>query len=378
MQVYAGSVGHDDLLRKHGYPVLQPNSTKIRDRSKAEGIFRITEGISRRWVLTECSLAHRRIPDGQLTQTMTKNNTGRPSVRTGSYAGIHEMLDYTLARVAALPVRTQVGLAVVLQAMVIVADALTGRNISVSFFYLPGLVLMAWAVNARYAAAYALVSAVAERGMLNWGAAGGGVLAWNSLVRLLTFLAVIGLVSALKRRLDHEAELARTDPLTGLMNRRAFLERAQLEQARFARLGTSFAIAYVDCDNFKQVNDTLGHQRGDELLRIIAGKMLESIRDCDAAARIGGDEFAVLFEGVDYSGAGTAANKLHVALTSAVAEMNVPVGFSIGVAVAMHPEGSVEELIHAADTLMFEVKTEGKGRVKLKQVNGDVHGEGAA
>ena len=93
-------------------------------------------------------------------------------------------------------------------------------------------------------------------------------------------------------------QLARTDQLTDLPNRRVFNEALQQAIDRAGRDGQSFAVLYLDLDNFKDVNDTLGHTVGDELLVMVSQRLLNSVRAGDVVARFGGDEFAVLQTGI--------------------------------------------------------------------------------
>jgi diguanylate cyclase (GGDEF)-like protein len=107
-------------------------------------------------------------------------------------------------------------------------------------------------------------------------------------VRLVTVLA-----SRLRRALDRERTLARTDFLTGIANRTAFHEMVGREIERQRRYRRPFGLAYIDCDNFKAVNDSLGHHAGDDLLRSIGAVLGAGLRRTDVVARLGGDEFAV-------------------------------------------------------------------------------------
>ena len=97
-----------------------------------------------------------------------------------------------------------------------------------------------------------------------------------------------------KRAEERIATMARTDSVTGLANRAAFLERLELEFARVHRGGERFAVLYLDLDHFKDINDTLGHPVGDQLLSAVASRLSNCVRETDMVARFGGDEFAVL------------------------------------------------------------------------------------
>src|SRR5262249_39874289 len=134
-------------------------------------------------------------------------------------------------------------------------------------------------------------------------------LLWNSMSRLVMLIAMAAMVvriredrqrlkdvnARLAELLTGAEKLARTDPLTALPNRRAFLERLGEELLRAKRNATPVCIAYLDVDNFKHLNDMRGHVEGDEFLKHIAHAIKDTVRETDVAARLGGDEFAVLF-----------------------------------------------------------------------------------
>lgn len=153
------------------------------------------------------------------------------------------------------------------------------------------------------------------------------------------------------------------DPLTGLANRTLFMERMAQAIARSDRKGTDFSVLYLDLDNFKAVNDTLGHEVGDTLLAAVSERLKESLRLEDTPARLGGDEFAVLLEEADLGGAIETAKRLTDTFggTWATAASEVPITFSIGVAVREGREG-LDHLLRRADAAMYAAKAAGKGQ----------------
>jgi len=169
----------------------------------------------------------------------------------------------------------------------------------------------------------------------------------------------------LERRLAHQAL---HDELTGLPNRRAFLDRVEMAMARARRSGGLVALLFLDLDRFKVVNDSLGHDQGDNLLRQAAERMLHSIRESDTLARIGGDEFLVLCEDVDSVLSTTdLASRLCATLDEPfqLGESEVSVGGSIGIAVWDGGNSSPDDLLRRADTAMYRAKDAGRGRYVL-------------
>jgi diguanylate cyclase (GGDEF)-like protein len=146
---------------------------------------------------------------------------------------------------------------------------------------------------------------------------------------------------------DRLTDAARTDPLTGLLNRRAFEERAARELARAQRTGEPFAALVIDVDQFKQINDREGHAAGDAALVALAATLSAALRDIDTVARIGGDEFAVLLPATAATGARATAERLRE--RSAIA-------ISIGTAVYGIDGLTADELARAADAALYDAK----------------------
>jgi diguanylate cyclase (GGDEF)-like protein/putative nucleotidyltransferase with HDIG domain len=172
----------------------------------------------------------------------------------------------------------------------------------------------------------------------------------------LTGWLLVGVVGLRRREADaHRLEVERlelealTDNLTGLRNHRAFQEDLKREIARHNRAGAAFALLLVDMDGLKQVNDTYGHQMGDERIQAAADCLKQTVRFSDNAYRVGGDEFVVLLPGERAWGALTYAHRLH----TATARGNVPV--TVGIAECIGAE-SGDSLISRADLALYEAK----------------------
>jgi diguanylate cyclase (GGDEF)-like protein/PAS domain S-box-containing protein len=162
---------------------------------------------------------------------------------------------------------------------------------------------------------------------------------------------------------DELVRQAYHDGLTGLANRSLFRDRLEQALTRSAQAGGTVAVLILDLDGFKQVNDTLGHDAGDQLLRIVGERLTETVRPTDTVARFGGDEFAVLLDDADETLAVTVARRAlaRVAEPAVVAGRELQVAASIGIAVHAG-EGGGDELVRDADVAMYAAKDAGRGR----------------
>jgi diguanylate cyclase (GGDEF)-like protein len=153
------------------------------------------------------------------------------------------------------------------------------------------------------------------------------------------------------------------DGLTQLANRSLFADRVQRALVASSRTGARVAVLFLDLDDFKSVNDTLGHAVGDQLIKEVADRLRAALRTSDTAARLGGDEMAVLLEGCDETGAERVAQKIIASLQAPfmLAGRAVPVRASVGVAVSSPGKVAVDELLSDADAAMYATKSRGKG-----------------
>jgi diguanylate cyclase (GGDEF)-like protein len=174
-------------------------------------------------------------------------------------------------------------------------------------------------------------------------------------------------LAELKERLRHQAY---HDVLTGLGNRALFLERLNESLVGEVHAGASpSAILFVDLDDFKTVNDSLGHAAGDDLLRAVAERLRACVRPEDLAVRLGGDEFGVLVEDGEAGGAVVVAQRILDALRAPfpIAGTEVAIHASIGVAVSRRPQDGAEALVRDADVAMYTAKATGKGGYAIFQ-----------
>jgi two-component system, cell cycle response regulator len=163
--------------------------------------------------------------------------------------------------------------------------------------------------------------------------------------------------------------LATRDSLTGLANRRLFDESVQREAARSARLGAPLSLLVLDVDHFKQVNDTYGHQTGDDVLREVADALVANTKGFDVAARYGGDEFVVLLPGCQHDDALAVAQRARDAIARQVG--GAPVTISAGVATMPDNANDAERLLAAADAALYDAKRTGRDRVVGSKRLGD-------
>jgi diguanylate cyclase (GGDEF)-like protein len=164
-------------------------------------------------------------------------------------------------------------------------------------------------------------------------------------------------------------ELATTDPLTGLRNRRYFQDRLREECARSDRTDQPLSLLMLDLDHFKGVNDAYGHPVGDEALAHVARLIAGSVRSCDVACRVGGEEFAVLCPGAREEEARRVAERIRRALErtplqSSEAKKEVALTASLGLAVR-EPDSGIEDLVRQADLALYRAKAAGRNRVEV-------------
>jgi len=181
----------------------------------------------------------------------------------------------------------------------------------------------------------------------------------------------IGIKEDISERKALEAQLqtlASTDPLTGLFNRRIFLERLEQERAKVARLPHySAALLMLDLDFFKRVNDTYGHAVGDDVLKAFADIIRHSSRTIDVPARLGGEEFAILLSGADQNDTLIMAERLRAQVAAMVVDHEagpVQITVSIGATYVLPNDKNGEAALHRADAALYEAKDGGRNHVR--------------
>ena len=248
---------------------------------------------------------------------------------------------------------------------------LTGPEFALSLFYILPITLATW-----YAGRWAGVT-VSLASAISWLIADLSMLPTfssplipylNETFRLTVFLIITFILTKLKRAIDNHKALSRTDPLTAILNRRAFYDLAEMELNKARRYQNPLSVLYLDIDNFKQINDRLGHHTGDTLLRSAAKMIKSNIRAIDIIGRFGGDEFVILLAQTGAESVALVARKLKDKLFNLMQKNNWPVTFSIGAITFENPPDSVEQLIIAADRQMYNAKKNGKDRIHYKVI----------
>ena len=272
-----------------------------------------------------------------------------------------------------------IALSVVLTGLLVFGGVLPPgwRNYPLNFLCVPVLLWPAFRLGQRESATAALLlAAIAIRGTLR----GFGPFARDSpneaLLLLQSFVAVVsltvvavGAVVAERRRLEARLlRLADHDPLTDLFSRRRLLDELRLTLAQARRYGTHGALLFLDLDEFKSVNDTLGHRAGDRVLAALARRLRGRLRHSDIVARMGGDEFAVLLPHTDSVQGQALASQLLDAIRSQPIESGAEaVAISAAIGIALFPEHgtSAEELLAHADRAMYQAKRMGGNRSRV-------------
>jgi diguanylate cyclase (GGDEF)-like protein len=254
----------------------------------------------------------------------------------------------------------------VLVVLIAVLDYATGPYLSVSVFYLLPVAICAWWGGFSHGILAALMGALASYAVGHVETPNVPLAAevWNGIVRFGTLVLVSSLVTRLHAGVLREYLLARTDPLTGAANGRTFYESAAAEAERARRLGRPLTLAYLDLDNFKQLNDQQGHAMGDAALVHLVRAIHADLRDYDVLARLGGDEFALMLPEADGEGALSLLVRLQEQLARELAARGWPVTLSVGAITFLKPCADLDLMISWVDALMYDAKHKGKGRVE--------------
>jgi diguanylate cyclase (GGDEF)-like protein len=257
----------------------------------------------------------------------------------------------------------------IISALLCYVDRKTGGDIAFDLFYLFPISYAAWLLPRGFTAITVFLCAIAW----SYGSypemhheCSRIILAWNSFGHLMIFTIVGFFVVRIKRSLENLEQLALLDPLTQIANRRGFSAALSREHDRNLRYGSPFTIAYIDIDEFKQVNDRHGHDAGDRLLADVSAILKNNTRSTDTPARWGGDEFVLLLPETDAVHARTMINTVKQRLDTGSEIVRYTVTFSIGVVTFTHtPE--IETILKKVDEVMFRVKKDVKNNIYYEE-----------
>jgi diguanylate cyclase (GGDEF)-like protein len=246
-------------------------------------------------------------------------------------------------------------------------DYITGFELSFSFFYLLPITIVAWTAGREAGLVFsALCASIWFTSNLLSGQTFSSpfVGVWNTLVRFGFYAVVTILLVELRHALEEERILANTDPLTGALNRRSFNQIAEKRMIISEVNRHPYTMVYFDLDNFKLINDRLGHSVGDLTLRTVAETIQSQMRNTDFLARLGGDEFAILLTDIDQKQAKPIVERIQMSLLDKMKANDWEVTFSIGALTVLSMPNSTDHLVSLTDTLMYAVKTQGKNAIQ--------------
>jgi len=236
-------------------------------------------------------------------------------------------------------------------------DVAMGSSVQLTAAYIFGPIVTAWCVTRRDGALMAVLTAIISTIV---HASSGSVslqplpFAATLLIRIVTFSVLVLLVSQVRVTTERYEHLSARDALTGLLNRGALCERLEAEIVRSQRYRVPISILFADVDDFKGVNDRLGHPEGDRFLVDIAGALSGGLRPTDLIGRMGGDEFAVVLPETEREGAEALLTRLHERLGEL--EKRYGTGLSVGLAAFDVAPESCEQALASADVAMYAVK----------------------
>ncbi|HUI67180.1 MAG TPA: diguanylate cyclase [Nitrospirota bacterium] len=248
-------------------------------------------------------------------------------------------------------------------------DSITSYDISIATLYLLPIILIAWFEGGVPAALISIFSAItwAVSDLISGHPYSHiAVPIWNATMVLGMFLIVSYSIAAIKKLLIKEHEHAYTDDLTGVANIRSFYEQARTEIGRSATSKQPLTLAYIDIDNLRHINDTLGHIAGDYLLHEAAQTLRATLRSADIISRLGGSKFAILMPGTKNEDATVVIYNVQEHLLDMVGRNGWPVTFSTGVVTCDDPTYTIDILIKKAEDLMNAAKETGKNIVQSK------------
>ncbi len=300
-----------------------------------------------------------RLPEEPPAQIEAAINEKGPPTR--SFHGF--IVDY----LSKLPPGFLISVAFVTVLLVGILNHMAGPELSSTMFYLIPIVLVTWFTKRWIGFIFSILSALTwlitdlSSGATHFNS---DIPYWNGMARLGSFFILTFLLSELKTSLKQEKQHSRFDFLTGIRNRRSFIELVHAEIHRARRYEHPLTMVCIDLDNFKTVNDCFGHSTGDILLRLVACTLQQNVRVTDTVARLGGDEFAILLPETGRDVAEVIMQKVQRINLDIMQRHGWPVTLSIGVVTFMSPPSTVDETLRISDQLMYDAKNNGKNNIR--------------
>jgi len=260
-----------------------------------------------------------------------------------------------------------VTVALILTVIIGVINHFTSKELSFLVFYIIPVFMGTWFIGTWAGVVLSVCCAITwafANNVFNHSYDHAYIPYWNFTMYAGFLIATTYYLKLLKKSQEQERQVASTDFMTRAVSRRYFLELAESEIDRARRYTHPFTAVYIDIDNFKTINDTFGHDIGDELLLRVVATIKEQIRSSDIIARLGGDEFMIFFPETGAEMAIAAIEKVKKVLLLAMSKNNWPVTFSFGMVTFATPPWSVDHMIKLTDDLMYEGKKAGKNMIK--------------
>ncbi|MCW8930909.1 MAG: GGDEF domain-containing protein [Gammaproteobacteria bacterium] len=262
---------------------------------------------------------------------------------------------------------------VLLMLLIVIIDIATGNIIFFQPFLVLPILLASWYGSKRAGLLLAIFSTltwIISREIVNTDSFNLQLVIYSGISNLVAYSLLAILITNFRNVHRVEKLAADTDALTSLHNSRGFYVELANELLRSIRYGHKFSLAYIDIDNFKHINDSLGHSTGDKLLVEVAQCLKSSLRETDTVARLGGDEFVCLLPETEPEMSKKTFLKVSDMLSKVMQSHNWSVSFSIGLVTFETPPDDTKEAVAIADELMYCVKNNKKDNIAFRIWNG--------
>jgi diguanylate cyclase (GGDEF)-like protein len=245
-------------------------------------------------------------------------------------------------------------------------DVLSGSRIRLTAFFLVPVLLLTWRrgmLAGNLATLVALFFLLALQIFWRESIVVDAIFSIDMIGRFVAFFVNVAVLARLRQLYLQQKHIATRDPLTNLHNRLGWREIVGVSLEKARRESSPFGVIFLDCDNFKAINDKLGHGVGDKLLQVVARTLHGAVRSSDVTCRLGGDEFVAFFEHLGVEELALLVKKIKADLDAAMRAHGWDVTFSIGSVLFEAVPSGVDEVLRVADALMYEAKHAGKDRM---------------